>query len=391
MSQVHGTVEPGFEGVRAAFGAAQRDDPGLGQLCVYRHGEPVVDLWTEGAADAVSVLMSCSKGVTATCAHLLAQRGELDLDAPVARYWPEFAAAGKDRITVADLLSHRAGLSGFTRESGIGGAELLDWSACTGALAAMAPLWQPGTAMMYHSVTFGWLVGEVIRRVSGRSVGRFLADEIAGPLGLDLWIGLPAEEEHRVVPHFGQPGSTSLERARAGLTTLGVDLTAPLVQVLLHGAETVDSVRDVLNTPAGHAAEVPAANGIGSARSLARLHAATIGEVDGIRLLDADTVARARVSQTGHLPPPPALVAIPDAHPLDFGLGYELSRPGNPQFGPGSFGHSGAGGRVGFAHPESGLAVGYVCSNLTWDHTAGPDPRWLPWTEALHEAVSTSR
>jgi CubicO group peptidase (beta-lactamase class C family) len=391
MSQVHGTVEPGFEGVRAAFAAAQRDDPGLGQLCVYRHGEPVVDLWTGGAADAVSVLMSCSKGVTATCALMLAQRGELDLAAPVAHYWPEFAAAGKDRITVADVLSHRAGLPGFTPESGIGGAELLDWSACTGALAAMAPLWQPGTAMMYHSVTFGWLVGEVIRRVSGRSVGRFLADEIAGPLGLDLWIGLPAEEEHRVVPHFGQPGSTSLERVRAGLAAIGVDLATPLVQVLLHGAATVDSVRDVLNSPAGHTAEVPAANGIGNARSLARLHAATIGEVDGIRLLDADTVTRARVSQTEHLPPPPVLAAIPDAHPLDFGLGYELSRPGNPQFGPGSFGHSGAGGRVGFAHPESGLAVGYVCSNLTWDHTAGPDPRWLPWTEALHEAVAASR
>jgi len=405
MSQLHGTVGPGFDGVRAAFEAGQRDDPGLGQLCVYLHGEPVVDLWTgatetetatetatetDADTDAVSVLMSCSKGITATCAHLLAQRGELDLDAPVARYWPEFGAAGKARITVADLLSHRAGLPGFTRESGIGGAEMLDWSACTEALAAMAPLWQPGTAMMYHSVTFGWLVGEVIRRVSGRSVGTFLADEIAGPLGLDLWIGLPAEQEHRVVPQFGQAAPTGPERLRAGLSMLGVDLTTPLAQVLLYGAETVDSVRDVLNSPAGHAVEVPAANGIGNARSLARLYAATIGEVDGIRLLDADTVARARASQTVQLPAPAALAAIPDPHPLHFGLGYELSRSGNPQFGPGSFGHSGAGGRLGFAHPESGLAVGYVCTNLTWDHTAGPDPRWLPWTEALHEAVAAT-
>ncbi|HEX4247874.1 MAG TPA: serine hydrolase domain-containing protein [Pseudonocardia sp.] len=390
MTQVQGTVRPDFDGVRAAFEAGQRDDPGLGQLCVYLHGEPVVDLWT-GEADALSVVMSCSKGVTATCAHLLAQRGELDLDTPVAHYWPEFAAAGKAGITVSDLLSHRAGLSGFTPDSGVGGPEMLDWSACTKALAAMAPLWEPGTAMMYHSVTFGWLVGEVIRRVSGRSVGTFLADEIAGPLGLDLWIGLPAEHEPRVVPQTGQGAPTSPERVRAGLTALGIDLGDPLTRVLLYGNQTVDGVRDALNSRAGHAAEVPAANGIGNARSLARLYAAIIGEVDGVRLLDADTVAMARVPQTELLPAPAALAALPDAHPLKFGLGYELSRSGSPQFGPGSFGHSGAGGRLAFAHPESGLAVGYVCTNMSWDHTAGPDPRWLPWTAALHEAVAASR
>jgi CubicO group peptidase (beta-lactamase class C family) len=149
--------------------------------------------------------MSCGKGVTATCAHLLVERGLLDLDAPVAHYWPEFAANGKANIPVSYLLSHRAGLPSFPPESGIALNKELDWNHCVTALAEMKPLWTPGTAFRYHQFTYGYLVGEVIRRITGKTVGRFFAEEVAGPLNLDLWIGLPQHEEHRVAPVFGSP------------------------------------------------------------------------------------------------------------------------------------------------------------------------------------------
>ncbi|WP_218671447.1 serine hydrolase domain-containing protein [Microbispora sp. GKU 823] len=193
---------------------------GAAQLAVYQDGRLVVDLWAGGdpiggrpvSGDSLGIVMSVSKGAVATCAHLLSQRGVLDLDAPVAHYWPEFSAGGKARIRVSDLLTHRAGLSGFNPfapEAPIGPDAYLDWGACVAALEAMSPLWEPGTAMMYHALTYGYLVGEVIRRATGRTVGAVLADLVAGPLGLDLWIGLPESEEHRFVPQF----SRSLSRA----------------------------------------------------------------------------------------------------------------------------------------------------------------------------------
>src|SRR6266566_1257343 len=194
MSKVDGMVEDGFETIRKAFAEAQVQDEGGAQLCIYRHGKRVVDLWTGRdkvndrpyTADTISIVMSCGKGVTATCAH----------------YSPQFAANGKANIPVSYLLSHRAGLPSFPPESGIAGNELLDWNRCVTALASMKPLWTPGTAFMYHQFIYCYLVGEVIRRVSGKTVGRFFAEEVAGPLNLDLWIGLPEHEEHLVAPVF---------------------------------------------------------------------------------------------------------------------------------------------------------------------------------------------
>lgn len=203
---VGGTVAAGFEPVGEAFESnfAERGDVGAA-CCVYLDGRPVVDLWggladartgQEWAEDTLTLVYSTTKGVTAICAHHLAERGQLDLDAPVSTYWPEFAAAGKEGATVRHLLSHRAGLPAFDTKLAV--EQALAWEPAVEALAAQAPLWDPGRRHGYHAVTYGWLVGEVIRRATGRSVGRYLADEIAGPLGLDLWIGLPEAEEGRV-------------------------------------------------------------------------------------------------------------------------------------------------------------------------------------------------
>ncbi|MEC3952921.1 serine hydrolase domain-containing protein [Nocardia sp. CDC153] len=388
-----GFVERGFEEVRDGFARAQAEDPGAAQLCVYRRGRVVVDLWTgqdpesgkAWDAESLTVLMSVSKGMTATCVHLLVDRGQLDLEAPVREYWPEFAAAGKTEITVADLLSHRGGLSSFDAESAIGAQELTDWSRCVSALAAMTPLWQPGTAFYYHSLTWGYLAGELIRRVSGKSVGEFLAAEISEPLGLSLWIGLPEDQEHRVVPQFTRRHMPGVADVAAALTGMGVDLNDRLVRATLATLAARDEGLTLLNSRAGHEAEVPSGNGIGNARSLARMFAATIGEIDGIRLLTPEALDRARRPQTEGLEHPVPLNLMPRTN--HFAHGYELTRPAQ-LLGAGAFGQVGNGGRIAMAHPESGVAVGYTCTNMIGDDTGGPDPRWLPWTDALRAALA---
>ena len=257
-------VAAGLEPVRDVFLRTHLDDPGGAQFVVYRHGRRVIDLWTgtdpvkdqRFKADSVTTVMSCTKGWTATVAHDLAQRDVLDISAPVAHYWPEFAANGKADIPVEWLLSHRAGLPNFPREAGILWPEMADWERCVHALEQATPAWEPGSAVQYHAVTFGFLVGEVIRRASGRTVGRHIAEEYARPLDLDLWIGnLPADVERRYAPQFTLP------------------LDSPPVSV------------DFLNTRAAHISEQPAANGIASARGMAKFYAAVIGMVDGVRIL----------------------------------------------------------------------------------------------------------
>jgi CubicO group peptidase (beta-lactamase class C family) len=391
MSEIHGTVQPGFEPVRAGFAEGQRDDEGAAQLAVYRHGRLVVDLWT-GAdpiagrpvdADSISIMMSVTKGVVATCAHLLAQQGRLNLDARVADYWPEFAAGGKGAIRVSDLLAHRAGLPGFAPETGIGVDQFLDWDACVAALASMTPLWEPATATLYHALTYGYLVGEVIRRATGSTVGEILREEVAGPLGLDLWIGLPAAEEHRVVPQFSRAPQLTADHVLTLLSSVGIDITDPLVRCTAGTFADVAQSIEALNRADAHAVELPAVNGIGDARSLARMYAAVIGEVDGIRLLDPATVAKATVPQTDDLPTPSPLDRLPGGTRARYALGYELPSASTPLLGEGSFGHAGAGGRLAFAQPRTGTAVGYLCANLAWNPAEGADPRWLPWTSAL--------
>jgi CubicO group peptidase (beta-lactamase class C family) len=395
MTDVHGATERGFEGLREAFAAGQADDRGGAQLCIYRFGHKVVNLWAgrDPVNDrpytdkTIGVLMSCSKGAVATMAHMLVERGQLDLDAPVTKYWPQFGQAGKENVPVHYLLSHRVGLTSFEPSSGIGPTELLDWTRCTDAMAAMAPLWPPGTAYMYHAVTYGYLVGELIRRVTGKTPGAFFREEIAGPLGLQMWIGLPQSEEHRVAPHFNDRPPITLEQWKMMLGGLGIDTTSRLAQVMMHMLVSTDAAIGQFNSREGHAAEVPAGNAIGDAASLARMYAATIGTVDGVRLLRPETVARARTPQTDGLAAPGDFAKLPNSDPQRLALGFELNRRVEPMLGDGSFGHAGAGGRMGFAHPQSGVAAGYVCNNMLWDGMSGPDARWVPWTKALREAI----
>jgi CubicO group peptidase (beta-lactamase class C family) len=355
----------------------------------------VVDLWAgmdklnnrPYTADTITVLMSCTKAVTAVCVHMLAQRGLLDYDAPVARYWPEFAVKGKAAITIRDVLAHRAGLMSFDEETGIYGRDLFDWKRCTAALASMEPWWKPGTAYFYHALTFGYLAGEIVRRVSGKNVGKFVEAEIAGPLKLDLWIGLPVEQEYRVAPHIVPAVQLTEEQCRALFSRLGLDMNSKAVRAMFYAITTTSEGLNIINTREAHAAELPFGNGIANARSLAKLYAACVGEIDGIRLLTRETIERARESQIEGLSAPTALAPLVGPGPQRFGLGFELPRAIEPMLGAGSFGHAGAGGRMAFVHPESATAVAYVCNSMLWDGVSGPDQRWLAWTKALRVAI----
>lgn len=388
-----GDVQVGFEPVREAFLAAQAGDEGGAQLAVYHRGELVVDLWAGrdpiGGADfsgeSITVLMSVTKGLVATCANMLRERGQLDVDRPVVEYWPEFT--GKDEVTVGHLLSHRAGLSDFDPDDGIGMAELIDWDRCVGSLAAMAPLWTPGAAFKYHAFTWGFPVGEVIRRVTGMSVGSYFAQEVAGPLGLDLWIGLPSSQDHRFVPEFVRSPAQTFDEVAAPYVELGIDLSDRLVRAAIGTALLGGVTVDGTNSPAARRAEFPSAGGIGNARSLARMYAATIAPVDGVRLLAPETVESAIRPLNDDLDPPSPLDLLPGQVPIRMGLGFERPRAGTPMLGPGSFGHAGAGGRLGFADPDAGVAVGYVCTNMLWDVPRGADDRWVPWMAALHKVL----
>jgi CubicO group peptidase (beta-lactamase class C family) len=397
MVAVGGSVAQGFEQVREAFAQAQTQDEGGAQLCIYRDGLRVVDLWAGSdkvrgrpyGEDSIAMMMSCTKAAVALCAHILAERGQLDYDAPVARYWPEFARNAKSQIRVRELLSHTAGLIGFDPEAGIGADQFFEWKTCVDALADMEPLWTPGRASFYHAITFGFLVGELIRRISGQSVGQFFAKEVAARLRIDMWIGLPAEQESRFAPHFRSAGPGIAPNQWPGLLAArGVDTSSRLAKVLLLSIVGSENFIDTANTDRrARAAELPAGNGIGNARALAKMYASMIGTVDSVRLIPDSRIQQARTPQTDHLKIPEALSALSSGDPQRFGLGFELPRRAEPMLGPGSFGHAGAGGRMAFAHPELGVAVAYVCNNMLWDGLSGPDSRWVGWTAALREAV----
>ena len=377
---VDGTVASGLEGVRDAFVAnfVERGEVGAA-VCVYVDGRPVVDLWG-GLADAttgrpwtrdtVVPFFSATKGITAVCVSLLVQRGLVAPDTPVADLWPEFAAAGKGAITVGDVCAHRAGLPYVEGEWTL--AEALTWEPMVEALAAQAPVWEPGTAHGYHMRTYGWLVGEIVRRAdpAGRTPGPFLREEIAGSLGLDLWIGLPEAEEPRVARLV--PPADSL---RDALAAFGDDLL--LARVFSNPGGHFD-YDDMWNTRELHAAELPSSSGIGDARSLARMYAACAGAVDGVRLLDDATLAAAAVTRSSGRD---EVLMTPNRFGLGFMLGASFGAA-NPQT---AVGHAGAGGALAFADPERRVAFAYVMNDLRFD-PAG-DPRSEELVRAVYAAL----
>ena len=389
MTESNGTTASGFEGVRDAFDANFAKGLEIGaSFSAYHRGEKVVDLWG-GTADVatnrpwdertLALVFSTTKGATAICANRLAQEGRLDVDAPVAKYWPEFAAGGKSDIPVKFLLSHQAGLAWVDGEMTLD--EALSWDPVVDALAQQVPHYEPGSQHGYHATTYGWLVGELVRRVSGKSVGTYFHDEVAAPLGLDFWIGLPESEEARVAPLVGglaDPAINADPEVRKLIadimgpdTVLGKALFAP-------GGAFADP--EVWNSRALHAAEVPAANGIGDARSLARMYAACIGTVDGVRLL---TDGQLRLATTQLTTGPNTVLLDMD---IQFGLGFMLRSSLIELGGTRSFGHFGAGGSVGWADPDADLSFGYVMNRM--DMGLAGDGRSYDLIHACYAAIA---
>jgi CubicO group peptidase (beta-lactamase class C family) len=394
MGATSGWTAPGFEKVRDVFDASFASGQEIGAaFAAYHRGEAVVDLWG-GVADQASgrpweedtiiLVFSTTKGATAICANKLAQENRLDVDAPVVRYWPEFGKNGKSDITVSHLLSHQAGLAWV--DGVLTAEEALSWEPVIEALENQHPHWVPGTRHGYHATTYGWLVGEVIRRVTGCTVGNYFRNDIAGPLGLDFWIGLPEEEEDRVatlvsmIPEglsadlLADPGDDEVVKAMASFlgpdTPLGKALFAP-------GGALTDQA--IWNSRAMRAAEVPAANGVCDARSLARLYAACIGEVDGNRLLTPEQLRRATTQLTEG---PNTVLFDLD---IQFGLGFMLRSSLVAIGGEGSFGHFGAGGSAGWADPGAGLAFGYVMNRMDMGLTG--DARSINLLDACYRSL----
>jgi CubicO group peptidase (beta-lactamase class C family) len=355
-------VHPRYTKVRDVFAEQFRSGSEIGAaVAITIDGEPVVDLFAghadpartrPWARDTISHVYSVTKGMTALCAHRLLDRGALELDAPVSRYWPEFAQAGKGAISVRWLLSHRAGLQAL--RTLLPPESLYDWEAMCGALAAAAPCIEPGT-LGYHPVTFGWLVGELVRRIDGRSLGRFFREEIALPLGADFHIGLEPGEEKRAadITQLAPPPEVaeSFSGASPGEPPL-------LVLAFVNPSGTGDH-----NCAAHRRAEIPAMNGHGSAAALARIYGALArgGEVDGVPVLSRASIDRARSLQAEGTD---ALLGIP----VRMGLGYWLTQPGVAGFNfgpnPDAFGHPGAGGGLGFADPTAKVGFGYVTNRM---------------------------
>ncbi|MGZ0201535.1 serine hydrolase domain-containing protein [Streptomyces sp. RM1] len=386
-TDVHGTVAEGFEPVREAFAAnfARLGERGAA-VAVYRDGHRVVDLWAgtkdvDGTApwqrDTAQIVRSATKGVAAAALLLLHQRGELDLDAPVGAYWPEFKAAGKEHTLVRHLLAHRVGVPVLDRP--LTPAEAADPDLGAAAVAAQAPVWEPGTDHGYHAQTYSWLTGELVRRVTGRPVGEWIADEIARPVGADVWLGLPESERGRAgrVGDIEAPQESGALRLRPKRAV--TEAYADPESLTRRAFAAITPMPDE-NDPAYRAASLPASNGIATADGLARVYASLIGDVDGgTRLFTPATTELARAEQSAG----PDRVLVVNTR---FGLGYMLHGSASPLLSPGSFGHPGRGGSLGFADPESGIAFGYVTGGFRASVTA--DPRAQSLVRALRTALA---
>ena len=367
MADILGAYDDLFIAVPTALATMLDDGDAGASVAVFVDGEPVVDVWagfgdadrtTPWQRDTITNVWSVTKTMTALCALILADRGDLDLAAPVGRYWPEFGDAGKETVLVRHLLAHTAGLPDW--EGPI--EELYDWRSATARLAALAPQWEPGTAAGYHSLTQGFLVGEVLRRVTGRTVGEFFADEVAGPLGADFHIGLPAEHDSRVA--LAVPPPSRDDDYTAGSSSGSAPATAG----------TPMRVRDG-NSVAWRRAQIPAASGFGNARSVALVQSvmACGGAVRGVRLLSPAGCDRGREEQfSGE----DRVLGMP----VRWGLGYGL-------FGS-SLGWGGWGGSLVVVDPDSRMAVAFVTSQM---REPEQDTRGMELVMAAHDGLTGLR
>jgi len=374
---IEGTVAPGFEAARTAFAANFARDGDYQEVgasfAAFHKGRCVVDLWggyrdrtrtKPWTRDTLINVWSSTKGIAATAVAILVDRGLLDYADKVAKHWPEFAANGKQDVTVAQLMSHQAGLNGFAEPTAL--EDQFDWRGCTGKLAQQKPAWPPGTASSYHAMTYGWLAGELVRCIAGRSVGDFVRDEIAKPLSADFFIGLPESEEKRVAEMIGPKRQAEVP---------------PLSDIALMALINPQQNPEMPNRREWRAAEIPAANGQSSAMGLARLYAALAGDgsLEGVRILSPNTIARMTTPATND-GRQDMFLGFKDA----WGMGFALNRPGI--YGPNAraFGHSGWGGSFGCADPDAEVSIGYVCNQM------GPELVGDPRTAALCDSVLTA-
>jgi CubicO group peptidase (beta-lactamase class C family) len=373
---VAGFYDPRFERVAAEFirNFQEREEVGAA-VCMTIEGEVVVDLWgglahpethTPWTRDTLTLVWSATKGATALCAHILAARGELDLDAPVARYWPEFGQAGKEHIPVRLLLNHQSGLAALHQPVPPGG--FYDWDLMISMLEKEEPWWKPGSMHGYHGFTFGWLVGEVVRRVSGKSLGAFFRSEVAEPLGLDFWIGLPKELEPRVAQMIPAPPPDPTGPVSPMMAAM-IDPVALQTLVMFNtGGHMLPGADGIFgfNQPAARAAEIGAAGGITNARGLAGMYTPLAN--GGGALVNHESLSRmAAVSSASALD---AVILAPTRFSLGYVKAVDNRRVPNCTANDSliiseeAFGHSGFGGAMGFADPPTRMSFGYAMNRM---------------------------
>lgn len=367
--KVEGFCDPKFAGVLDAFVTNFETRGEVGASCALTlEGRPLVDLWGGRKApggeawekDTISVIFSSTKGAMALCAHMLAERGALDLNAPVTKYWPEFGQGGKESALVAMMLDHSVGVP-HVRGVPKPGA-FYDYEHMVETVAKEPAFWAPGTRNGYHAITMSWTVGELVRRASGKRLGVFFQDELAKPLGLEFWIGLPEAQEHRVAPMIQAMPTPEAMQSRFFRRAMSDPASASHFFMR-------DFMAFAPNTREGRAAEIGAGNGITNARNLAAMYAplANGGSANGVSLVGRDTIARmGRVSMATR---EDATLVIPTR----FALGYMKSMdnrhlPGTDSasclLSDSAFGHVGAGGSIGFACPETGMSFGYTMNQM---------------------------
>jgi CubicO group peptidase (beta-lactamase class C family) len=365
--KIEGSCDPRFNRVKEIFADSFANGLEVGAaVAATIDGKSVVDLWGGHAdkaktrpwtRDTLVNVYSTTKGLAAICTHRLVDQGKIDLNAPVAKYWPEFAQAGKEKIPVNYLLSHRAGLPAVRKQLPMDA--YFNWSAMSSALAAQEPWWEPGTKHGYHAITFGYLVGEVIRRITGKTIGAYLRDEIARPLNLDMHIGVDASFDARIADLIGAPppppgkSDPVAEMAR--------DPESVTFKAIANPRPVIDPA--LVNSREWRGAEIPAANGHATARALAALYGnlATAGGVGDFRVLTPESIRRAHTEQAFG---PDVVLGVVSR----WGLGFALNQPAAP-LGPNprTFGHPGAGGSIGFADPDARLGFGYTMNQMGSD------------------------
>lgn len=374
MTDLHGGVDAAFENVREVLAEQFVDDKHIGAaVSVYFGGRKVVDIWggladedtgTPWEADTLALSYSTTKGMTATCLHVLADRGLVDYEEKVATYWPEFGQLGKEQISVYHLLTHQSGLPQVPE--GLHGKDLFDWEQVIEGIEKEAPAWEPGTESGYHAITFGFLVGEVVRRVSGKRIGEFLRDEVCRPLGIDdeMFIGAPESVEPRIAKLKNRIVLTPelMEQFRAAQDN--PDPLRARTMGMRPGQGMSGEGANFFDTPEGHRAEVPSANGIMTARALARLYAclANGGELDGVRLMSEERVKTMSERQTHR---PDRIIRVPIGYAMGFMTGGNEGWPQGPRVT--AFGHAGFGGSIGFCDPEIGMSFGFTTNALAMD------------------------